>query len=163
MSYKELALNFDAQQKPIESVWAYEIAISAVDADLGLFNNLAVLYFVCRDYGFASHHQLLEDFFLTTLQRSFEILQLAETKFGNQTEILFWREYFSFIYAENSNIDSICLSLARRDDSLLPFMYLAGNSDKKEYKEKAQILFESVKQGATERERYIKSILESKQ
>jgi hypothetical protein len=44
MNFQELALAFDAQVRPLEAAWAYEIAINAPDAEVELFLNLAVLY-----------------------------------------------------------------------------------------------------------------------
>ncbi len=58
MNFKELAISFDAQARPLEAAWAYEIAINALNAELELFLNLAVLYFECIDVGYAAHHHL---------------------------------------------------------------------------------------------------------
>ena len=55
---KEKALALDAQDLPLEAAQAYEEAIAASDADVETFINLAVLYFVCVDGGYAPHHHL---------------------------------------------------------------------------------------------------------
>jgi len=55
-TFRELALNFDAQLHPLEAAWAYEIAIRDSSADVELFLNLAGFYFECLDFGFASFH-----------------------------------------------------------------------------------------------------------
>jgi hypothetical protein len=159
MNFKELALNLDAQEKPVEAAWAYEIAISEPNTESEFFLNLAVLYFECRDFGYSAYHHLSNDFVSGAWQRAFEILEIAEMRFGSQTEILFWREYFSFIYAENKQFDNICQELIHRGDSLIPYLYKNNNSEKREYKENVQKLLELVEDGTTERKRYIKSVI----
>lgn len=160
MNFKELALTFDAQVRPVEAAWAYEIATTAPDAELELFLNLAVLYFECVDSGYATHHRLLEDFVSGAWTRAFETLQVAENRFGSQTEIEFWRLYFSFIYSDEEPIDDACRKLVDRKDSLVPYLYLFTSSGKKKYLEEAGELLQIVKDGDTERKRYIKSVLE---
>jgi hypothetical protein len=160
MNFQELALAFDAQVRPLEAAWAYEIAINAPDAEVELFLNLAVLYFECVDVGYAAHHHLSENFVSGAWIRAFEILKAAEARFGNQTELEFWRLYFSFIYSGEEPIDDACRKLAERKDSFIPYLYLFTSSGKKKYLEEASKLLQAVKDGDTERKRYIKSVLE---
>jgi hypothetical protein len=161
MSFRELALTFDAQVSPVEAAWAYEVAVNDPDAELELFLNLAVLYFGCADFGYAAHHHLSEAFVSGAWTRAFEILKKAEEKFGTQTELEFWRLYFSFVHLDDESIHTACRELADRKDSLVPYLYLFTASEKKEHLKEARELFESVKDGTTERKRYIKSVLES--
>lgn len=160
MNFKELALAFDAQSRPVEAAWAYEIATSAPDSDLDLFLNLAVLYFECADFGYASHHHLSESFVQAAWKRAFEILKQAEARFTGHSEIEFWRLYFPAIYLDEEFSDQVCKNLAQRNDSLIPYMYLFISSGKTAYVDEAQRLLELVADGATERKRYIKSIIE---
>lgn len=160
MNFKELALKFDAQISPVEAAWAYEVAINEPNVEIELFLNLAVLYFGCVDYGYAAHHHLSSDFVSGTWTRAFEILDKAEERFGKHTEVEFWRLYFSYVYSEEEPIDNTCMTLAQRKDSLVPYLYLFTSSGKKQYLNQAQELLELVKDGSTERKRYIKSVLE---
>lgn len=160
MNFKELAQRFDAQARPLEAAWAYEIAATEPGADLQTFLDLAVLYFECADLGYAAHHRLSEEFVAGAWDRAFDILNKAEERFGSHTEIEFWRLYFSFIYSDDKEIEAACGKLARRNDSLVPYLYLFSSSGKKQYLEEARQLLESVKDGSTERKRYIRSILE---
>lgn len=160
MNFEELALGFDAQESPVEAAWAYEIAIGNPDANLDLFLNLAVLYFECLDFGYASHHRLSERFTSGAWDRAFIILNKAGERFGRQTEIEFWRLYFAHIYSGEELTTNACEELARGKDSLIPYMYLFTSSEDKRFLEEARELYESVKDGATQRRRYIKSVLE---
>lgn len=160
MTFKELALSFDVQVNPLEAAWAYEIAIKEKDADLELFLNLAVLYFECVDFGYAAYHHLSENFAAAAGDRAFDILSEAEERFGKHSEIDFWRLYFSLIYLGDKPSNDAWKELASKGDSLVPYLYLFASSGKVKYQEEAYKLLESVKDGATERKRYIKSILE---
>jgi len=159
MNYKMIALASDAQVKPLQAAWAYEIAINETDSDLELFLNLAVLYFVCVDYGYASFHNLSEDFVTAAFDRALEIIDKAEERFGNHTELRFWRLYFSYIYSDESINQSI-EDLILEGDSLMPYIYLYTSSGKKKYAEEMQKLLDLVKDASTERKRYVLSIIE---
>jgi hypothetical protein len=160
MDFEELALAFDAQEIPVEAAWAYEVAISAPKANLDLFLNLAVLYFECLDFGYASRHRLSEGFTSGAWDRAFDVLNKAEERFGRRTEIEFWRLYFSHIYSGEELTVSACKELTKGKDSLVPFMYLFTSSGKTLFLEEACQLFELVRDCTTERKRYIKSILD---
>lgn len=160
MNFKELAFKFDAQISPVEAVWAYEVAVNEPDVELEVFLNLAVLYFECGDYGYAAHHHLSGDFVSAAWNRAFEILDKAKERFGEQTEVDFWRLYFPYIYSEEEPIDNACLTLTQRNNSLVPYLYLFTASGKKQYLTQAQELLELVRDGTTARKRYIKSVME---
>jgi hypothetical protein len=162
MSYRDLALSMDAQERPVEAAWAYEIAIQGPQAELGLFLNLAVLYFACEDTGYSSHHHLEMDFVGAAYDRIHKILDAAENRFGSQTEINFWRLYipeFGPPYNEPSMEEYE--ELARRGDSLMPHYRLYVSSNGTRYREEAKALLSQVRDGSTERKRYIRSVLES--
>ena len=160
MNFQELALEVDAREQPVEAAWAYEIAIHSTEARVDVFLNLALLYFQCVDYGYQVRHQLREEFVSGCWARSFQVLHMAERLFGNQTEVHFLRAYFSSIYSGEKGIEDLCERLAKRNDSLLPaaHLFLAG---KTQHREAAQELLQSVKDGSTERQRYIKSVIEA--
>lgn len=161
MNFRDLALNLDAQIRPVEAAWAYEVAITEPNADVELFLNLAVLYFQCADLGYAAHHHLSEEFVSGAWDRAFEILEKAEERFGSHTELEFWRLYFPFIYSGDEPITDACEELASRNDSLVPYLYLFTASARKQHLEEAQELLKIVSDGATERKRYIRSVLGS--
>jgi hypothetical protein len=159
MTFKDLALELDAQQSPVQAAWAYEIAIKKSDADLELFLNLAVLYFECLDFGYAAHHKLSDRFVQGAGLRILEVIKEAEDRFGPHSELDFWRLYFNYIYGGCEPFDNECEELVVRGDSLVPYVYLFTSSGKKHYQQKAEELLELVKDGLTERKRYIKSLL----
>ena len=114
---KEEAMTLDAQDLPLEAARAYEEAIASSDADFDTFINLAVLYFVCVDGGYAAHHGLSQEFVDHAWERAYELLDEAESKFGKQTEIAFWRHYFRFVVLGEAPFIKTCerfLSLALR-------------------------------------------------
>ena len=160
INFEEFALELDARERPVEAAWAYEIAIQSTKAQIDLFLNLVVLYFQCADYGYQSHHHLRDDFVDGCWTRSFQVLDMAERLFGEQTEIQFWRAYISSVYTKEEGIEDFSRKLVERSDSLLPpaYLFLAGNI---EYRDAAQELCRSVKDGLTERQRYIKSVIEA--
>ena len=160
ITFRELALRLDALQRPLEAAWAYEIALTSPDADLDLFLNLAVLYFECQDFGFASNHKLSQEFTSGCWIRLFESLAIAEERFGKTTEIDFWRLYALSIYSDDEGIESQCIELLDRNDSLLPAMYLFFLGHYR-FIDQMHNLLKVVERGSTQRERYIKSVVES--
>lgn len=160
MITKEIASKFDAQDRPIDAVKAYEKAITEQDADLETFLNLAVLYFMCTDYGYIAHHKLSNEFVEKAWKRANEVLKEAESKFGKQAEIDFWRYYFRFVVLGDKPFIEIAENLSR--SSLVPYFYLFTSPRGERYRQKAQQLLELVRDGTTAKKRYIKSILEGK-
>jgi hypothetical protein len=160
MNSKELALKLDAEDKPIEAVKAYEEAIKEPGADLDIYLNLAVLYFVCTDFGYAAHHHLPDELFDKAWERMISLLDEAESRFDKNDEVDFWRRYFRYIGLGNDE------SVMEREPlksstSLIPYFYLfkSGNGD--EYRSEAEKLYELVADETSAKKRYIKSILES--
>lgn len=162
MSYRELALSMDAQEYPLEAAWAYEIAVQAPQAELDLFLNLAVLYFVCEDTGYNSYHRLNIDYVSAAYDRIPDILAAAENRFGKQTEIDFWRLYIPE-WGPPYQVPQVeqYEKLAHQGGSLMPYFRLYIDSNGTRYREKAKALLTQVQDGSTERKRYIKSVLES--
>ena len=117
---KEKALMLDAQDLPLDAAQAYEEAIAASDADFETFMNLAVLYFVCTDGGYAAHHNLSPEFVNDAWDRAYELLDEAESRFGNQAEMTFWRHYFRFVGLGAAPFIKTCQHLLESGDSLVP-------------------------------------------
>lgn len=160
VTFIELARIFDARERPLEAAWAYEIALAQGDMELDLVLDLAVLYFVCLDFGYATRHNLPEEFVSGAWTRAFQVLEVGNDRFGANTDLEFWKCYFSSVYVRDEGIEDLSARLLHNSDSLLPaaYLFLAGE---KEFEGQALELLESVKNGSTERERYIKSILEA--
>jgi hypothetical protein len=79
--------------------------------------DLAVLYFVCLDGGYAAHHHLPKDFLDRAWKRMFELLVEAESRFGQDQELSFCRRFFGWFWLGEERFErSAALScrLARR-------------------------------------------------
>jgi hypothetical protein len=156
---KEKALMLDAQDLPLDAAQAYEEAVAASDADFETFMNLAVLYFVCTDGGYAAHHNLSPEFVNDAWDRAYELLDEAESRFGTQAEIAFWRHYFRFVGLGEAPFIKTCQHLLASGDSLVPSFYLFTSPGGEPYRAQALKLLELIKAGTTAKQRYIRSIL----
>jgi hypothetical protein len=162
MTIKEQAELLDTQERPVEAAEAYERAIAEEDATLDLYLNLAVLYFVCTDFGYQAYHHLSDEFIAKAWDRAFKLLDEAESRFGPDSEITFWRRYFRFVRLGDDPFIEECERLALSGSLLVPYFYLFGYTGEEKHREQAQKLYESVKNGSTEKQRYIRSILENR-
>ena len=160
MSAKSEAEAFDAREMPVEAADAYERAVAASEADIEVYLDLIVLYLVCQDFGYLSHHRLTNEFIDRASSRIPELLTEAARRFGPHNEIEFWHYYASYFHGTEPQFQK-CLELARRGPSLVPYFHLFALPDGEGYSREAQEVLHSVAGGKTERERYIKSVLES--
>ena len=158
----------DAAERPIEAVAAYEEAITAPDAGLDSFLDLAVLYFCCYDFGYAAHHQLPDDLFRNTWDGIDATLDAAITRFGSHPEILCWRMYIDFIIGKTNNLDQGRIQeLLATGQTLLPYLCLFGSfvglgqEDRQQYRAGAARLLIEAQPRRTERQRYVFSVLDS--
>ena len=156
---QEKAAILDAQDLPLDATQAYEEAIAASKADFETFMNLAVLYFVCTDSGYATHHSLSQEFVNYAWERAHELLDKAESRFGAQSEIAFWRQYFRFVVLGEPPFIETCEQLVESGSSLVPAFYLFTSPGGEKYRQQAQQLLDLVKDGTTTKKRYILSIL----
>ncbi|WP_152541373.1 hypothetical protein [Kallotenue papyrolyticum] len=161
MSFKEDAASFDARDQPVEAAQAYEMAIASSEADLDTYINLAVLYFVCNDGGYAAHHKLSQSFLSVAWDRAFELLDEAELRFGEHPETSFWKLYFSFVLLGADPSFNACEQLTHGSRTLVPYFHLFSSPEGERYRQPAEKLLQLVSAGATAKERYIKSVLES--
>lgn len=160
MTMQELSQLWDSQDRPLEAVWAYELLLQESEASLETFLNLAVLYFVCTDFGYSAHHHLQPEFSSKAYERSLHILDLAEEKFGGHAEITFWKLYFNYVVLGAPPFREECERLVTSNESLIPYFYLYAYVDSDMYKMQANQLLKKVQAGQTARERYVKSVLE---
>ena len=161
MKLLEEAITADAQKMPIQASLKYESLIQTGQANLDSYINLAVLYFVCLDFGYEIANKLPEDFVLTSRNRVFEILEIADSRFGYSEEIDFWSIYFRFILNSDEPEYEKCAFLARSGKTLIPYFHLYAKPDGEKYRIWAERLFDIVKDEGNEKNRYIKSILQS--
>lgn len=162
MTQKELAASFDEKDQPCEAAWAYELSIQRGDSDLDEHLNLAVLYFTCTDFGYATHKGLDPEFVVECSDRSQEILDLAEERFGSHPEIEFWRRYIRFVELGEEHFEAKALALAATGETLVPYFYLFAYLDENRFRNEAEELMNLTRDGSTARKRYVRSILAGK-
>jgi hypothetical protein len=161
MNLNQMAASLDAADKPIEAAQAYEQVIASSTANLDTYVNLAVLYFVCNDGGYAAYHKLSRDFVGRAWDRAFELLDEAERRFGRKAEIDFWRKYFAFILlGEDPSYEEI-EQLVQTDTTIIPYFHLLDYRQGRLYRLQAEQLLEQVSAGLTAKERYIRSVLKA--
>lgn len=161
MSMSEQTVLFDNQTQPVEAARIYELAIADPSVQRDTYLNLAVLYFVCNDGGFAAHHHLPVTFLEFAWDRAFTLLDQAEQCFGIHPEVTFWRQYFRFILLGEIMPDGAYEHIVKAGISLIPAFYLFAFTGTKgvQYYKQAKLLAAIVEPGATTKQRYIQSIL----
>lgn len=167
---RDKAAAFDAQDLPAEAAQAYEQAIAEGDADLDTYIDLAVLYFECNDEGYYAYHHLSDDFIERAWNRTFELLDEAESNFGKHAEIEFWRHFFRYIYGGGPEFIPLAEELAATGESLVPYFYLYAFNKRtthdvgegRKYFDKGRELYDLVKDDSTAKKRYITSVLDFK-
>lgn len=157
MSFLDLALHFDAQEKPREAAWAYEIALREPEPALSTYCNLIAIYFSCSDTGFFAAHHLTREFVDGTYARALALLDQAERDLGRNVEIETWRHHLRDQVAAIDVPEGTYERLARHESAQLAKLltYLASNQ--RAYKEEVRALFSRSERGQTELQRYIRS------
>lgn len=161
MKLLQKALFLDAQKLPVKASLEYEELLKIGQANLDSYINLAVLYFVCIDFGYETANNLPEDFIMKAWNRVFKILEEAKVKFGYLEEITFWDIYFHFILRGEEPMYEKCALLAEKGEILIPYFHLYTAPRGEKYRQYAEKLFDAVKDEKTEKNRYVKSLLES--
>jgi hypothetical protein len=159
------ALRFDAEDQPIEAADAYEAAISQEEDRVtsGTYLDLAVLYFVCNDGGYAAHHHLPQAFLERAWERMFQLPEQAEARFGQHSEFSFWRRFFAYFWLGGEQFQEECAVYVADGRTLVPYFYLyAFSSDPDEcYRSEAMNLRRQVRSGRTAKDRYILTVLDA--
>jgi hypothetical protein len=154
---------YEEDENPVRAAEAYEEAIRDENVDLSTYLDLAAIYFECNDSGFSAYHHLTDEYVDDAYTRFFELMAIAEEKYGPQSEVKFWVLYFKHIHLGDELKTSKVKEIVDENQSLVPFFFLYhSEADAEKYRPNAQKLYEAVKQGKTTRQRYIKSILEEK-
>lgn len=163
MSTKELAKKLDGERRIVEASHVYEELITSSDADMHTYINLATIYFVANDLGFAAHFDLEPSFVEWAWRRIPQLLEEARQRFGNRVEIEFWQIYIPFILLGDEIDEKQLLNLIQKEQTLVPYLYLFifTENGKHIYRKQAESLLEEVNDASTEKKRYIKSVLES--
>jgi hypothetical protein len=91
--------------------------------------------------------------------RAYELLDEAESRFGQQAEIIFWRHYFRFVVLGEAPFIQTCQHLLASGVSLVPSFYLLTSPGGEHYRAQALKLLKLVNEGSTAKQRYIRSIL----
>lgn len=82
-------------------------------------------------------------------------------RFGQTPSVAFWRVYFRWVVlGERPNIAQL-EPLVADDKTLEPYLALVALSKDAESIRGANKLYEAVKDGVTERQRYVRSVVES--
>ena len=160
MSAKSRAKEFDSRERPVEAAASYEEAITATEADIEVYLNLVVLYLVCLDFGYSSYHRLTNEFIKRASSRIPALLAEAERRFGASNEIQFWRYYASYLRGSEPEFQR-CLQLAKVGPSRVPYFHVFALPEGSSYEPQAKELLSVVAGGKTEKERYIRSVLQS--
>lgn len=155
------ARELDARGTPVEAAAAYEEALAREEADLDAYLDLAVLYWVATDFGFAATEHLDDSFVELAGRRAFKLLDAAERRFGPQDELDFWRYYFGFITLGEPPDAERCRRLMARGSTKLPVFHLAGLGASEGFEAELAELASWAADGTTERKRYVRSVLES--
>jgi hypothetical protein len=160
MTHYERAIQFESEDRLVEAAAEYEKLISDGKYSIELCINLAVLYFVCLDGGYAAYHNFTREFLDNSFERAGQVLDLAESRFGKQDEIEFWRRYLR-IRVLGEPETSMDENQFIHSKSLIPFFYLFISCGGESYQSQASELYTAVSKGLTAKERYIKSTLDS--
>jgi hypothetical protein len=160
MTAKGRAAYYEVHNDPVNAAEAHEEAIQNQDADLETYLNLAVVYFSCGDFGYASFHHLTDEFLIKAGQRYNEVLDEATARFGYNAEVGFWRLYFKWYWTNDPIIDK-CREIVESSNTLVPYFHLYAVTDDEQYYPYVVELLETVKDKTTRRKRYIWSIIDS--
>jgi hypothetical protein len=157
LSALDEAARFDADDRPLEAVKAYELAIRQGTAPIEAYINLALIYLQYLDFGYASFHQVPLEMQEGAADRFRQIVSGAEAQFGKSPEIEFWHRYFNFFALCEEPFYKEAAKLAAEGASVA-YLHLAGHGP---YQRQARSLLESVKLRRTTKERFIESVLKS--
>ncbi len=162
MSFLDAAKGFQRRDLPVEAAEAYEAAYQAEGESFSLddYLEVAVLYFVCDDYGYICAKKLPDAFARSAYSNAKLWLQRARARFGEHPEIRFWELYIDFKVLGEPTFEEECENLVATGETLIPYFYLHALREDHKYAEEARRVYDMVKGGCTSKERYIKSVLD---
>jgi len=160
MSFAE-ALEADRCGDMERAAELYEAVISAGDASLQAYLNLALLYWRATDPGLAAAKHFM-DFFHLAAERFPVLLKEAERRYPSSTAVRFWRLYIPWADLGEPLDPELCRRLLRQDpEELVPAMYLFSDSEGKEAREEAAALLRQARAEGTTGAGYVRTFLES--
>jgi hypothetical protein len=163
MSAEADALRFDAENKPLPAIDAYEDAITEGTASLESYLNLAVLYLKCADFGYAAGHRIPDALLDGGFGKALDTLRRARERFGPRPEVRFWELYIPYIYlGDQPNFYEEAEELVQSGETLVPYFYLLARDDWKRFTEGAKRLYASATTPpVTGRKNYVRGLLEA--
>lgn len=156
-----LARQADAADDPVTAIRHFEAGLESSSLSVHDYLDLAVLYLECYDFGFAAYHHLPIDLTGRAGPRAVEVLDAAARLYPRNTDVQFWQSYVPWRLWGRPIDDNAIRALARRGDSLTPYLYLVMVDLHTEDRVQAARLLEAVKGGRSARERFIKSVVAS--
>jgi len=157
----EKARMYDRLDKPKEAVESYEEAIKMASVPLGVYIDLAALYFVCGDPGYNSWHELSDEFMEKSEVRLLQLEEEVRQKFGYNSEIRFWIKYYGDVLYGQPYTKEEYEEIANSGDSSVPYLaVLREFPDNEYYKERAKEAYLMSQGMETARKRYVGNILE---
>jgi hypothetical protein len=159
IDYVEMARTLDRRADAMGAAWAFEVALSAGSEDLDVFLDLCVVYQSIWDAGQPRGRGVPEELFGVSLDRSLEVLDVAEAKCGAHAEIEFWRGYFEDLYNPDGSFPERCRQWCASGETKVGAAYLYGVMRDFSYSAQAAALLREVKDGATSRKRFLRSLL----
>jgi hypothetical protein len=158
MTSLQTARQYDAQGDPVRAIEWYERALNEGPCLVDLFIDLAMVYFICTDFGYASAKRLPQELAASAYRRAQETLSRAEATHGSSAEILFWRKYFEFIVLGAGEFKQEATRLAQQG-TLVPYVHLYSRFASDKFSDEARLLMQSVSGVHTAKARYIRSVL----
>lgn len=161
MTMLEVAREADRAGRMVDAAEAYERVMRDEAPELDVYLDAAVLYTSASDFGVASGLHLPDAFYENAIPNSRRVLENARMRFGEHPDITFWTLYVPwFTVATPIGLaDALALEGAGSRDV---YLYLAGVREVAErFTERCAALLASVSEERTERERFIKSVLDS--
>jgi len=162
MSFSE-ALASDRVGELESAAALYETVLDEGDRSLRVILNLALLYWRATDFGLATHKRLSHAFFHRAFRRFPELLEEAQRRFPESTEVRFWSRYTAWTDLGGPPLDpDWCKGLLREDPTqLVPAMHLYGLlQGRKAYHKEAEELLRRCREDGTTGARYVVSFIE---
>lgn len=132
MDSLDQARELDERGKILEAISEYERNSDSENFRLDDLINLSFLYFLVIDPGFSTANNLSGQYIDNCFSRCLELLDIAESKYGNNSEIDFWRKYYPHIFLGEKDFIDECVDFVNRDkNNFVPYFYLINAFDEK--------------------------------
>jgi hypothetical protein len=156
-----VAQRCDAECKPLEAAWAYEIALTVQDdVSPDIVFDLVAIYAAANDFGFATAHGLDRSFVDFSYYRAVQLLATAAEQFGPHPDFRTWRLYLDDLLG-SSDIDyAEIVSIAAEGGSVFGKI-LVWLRDQGAYQEEIAKISAWAAVADTQRKRFFLSLLGS--